>query len=213
MSATGRDWDRGSSSEFGTDLLRRCVKLLPPEWRLFWSSEAPNESIVARYGAVEIRHVPTGFAAETCVKGNPDSTRGTALRRLANYIGGANRAGRRLRSHRPVSQRQEAPGRWRARIALPDVTNELAAVVARNGKIRVRAVAPETLAVVRLPGKPSSESMARGETVIRAAIGDTLWLPIGSAMIRLHTTPRSRALGGWFEVALPVSALWPHLAA
>jgi SOUL heme-binding protein len=212
MSAAGGAWTSGSNTEFTTHLLRRCAKLLPPDWRLFWSSGVPDESVVERHGTIEIRHVPTGFAAETCVKGDPDAARETALRRLANYLGGANRSGRRLRSHRPVTQRPDAPGRWRARISLPGVTSELAAAVARNGKIRIRAVAPETLAVVRLAGRPSYRLLGQGEAMILATIAATAWVPIGAAMIRLHTPPRRRILGGWFEVALPVSALRDRLA-
>lgn len=204
MSAGSQAWGIDLAIASTATLIRRCLHLFPPDWRLLRSTEPPDERVICRQGLVEIREVSAGFAAETCVKGEPHMARKTALRRLANYLGGDNRGGLCLRTRRPVTQRFDASGRWRVRVLLPDMTGARAALIARGGKVRLGQVASETLAVIRAPGCPTGQRLARGEAAILDAIAGTAWTVTGPAMIRLHSPPRSRALGGWFEVALPV---------
>jgi len=180
-------------------------RLLHPNWPLFRSSESADERIVARQGPVEIRRTLACWSLETCVKGEPDCARATALRRLANYANGRNRDRTRLRVARPLVQSAESTGRWRVRVALPDLHGDFAAVARRNGKVRLRAHDAETLAVIRVTGRPSALAVQHAETAIRHAIAPTYWQATGAAMLRLHTLPAALPFLGRFEVAVPVT--------
>ena len=74
----------------------------------------------------------------------------------------------------------------------------------RHGKIRIRPMQPELQAVLRMYGRPTPRAMARTDTVIRAALADTMWVPSGGPAIRLLRAPTILPLPCRFEVALPI---------
>jgi hypothetical protein len=191
------------------DLLARWRELLPrlinPSLLLLRSSELADEVVVARFGRVEIHQTLAGWSLETCVKGEPERARATGLRRLANYVVNRNRSEAGLRAARPVVQMPEAPNRWRVRIGLAGANAELLSDFARNGKVRLRAAASETLAVIRVPGRPTPLAMQHAETAIRLALAPTRWEAAGAAMLRLHAVPPVLPFLGRFEVAVPVT--------
>jgi hypothetical protein len=178
---------------------------LRPNRLLSRSSETASELIVARHGPVEIRQTLAGWVLETCVKGEPDRARATALQRLSAYANGKNRSGRRLRAARPLVQTEESTGRWRLRIALPWIDSDFVAAAGRNGRVRLRALDSETLAVLRVPGRPTPRAIEHAATAIRHAIAATRWEPTGGVMLRLHAQPTVLLHLGRFEVALPVA--------
>ena len=211
--------DRASRRPVG-DLIGRIVervqRLLRPNRLVSGSSQTPPELIVVRHGPVEIRQTLAGWTLETCVKGEPDRARATASQRLSNYVNGKNRSGRRLRATRPLVQTKESTGRWRVRIALPSVDSDFAAAAGCHGRVRLRAVDSETLAVIRVPGSPTPPAIERATTAIRHAIAATRWEPTGGVMLRLHAVPTVLPHLGCFEVALPVaepSRCWGSLTA
>ena len=185
-------------------LLEWLPRLLPPFWPALRLDEASPETIIARYGAVEVRQTHAGFSVQTCVKGVPDQARATALRRLANYLGGKNRNGSRLRGAGPLVQKEAAPGRWLVSVGLPGVEDAFVAAVSRNGKVRICQAQPEAIAVARLSGRPTPQAILRGDAMIRAALAGTEWLSIGKPMIRMDAPPSILPFVGHFEVALPV---------
>lgn len=207
MAAGGIVQSERYAAAFPDALIRGLSRWVPPEWRLFGAAMPHAERLVSHCGPVEIRAVPAGFIAETCVKGPSTPALKTALRRLATYVGGGNRGRVRLRTCRPVTQCPDTVDRWRTRVMLRDVTNTQIAMIARNGKVRLSSVPEELVAVVCVPGRPTAELVARGEAEIVAALLGTNWVVTGAAMVRLHSPPRTRLLGGWFEVAFPVSEL------
>jgi hypothetical protein len=182
----------------------RLRKLLPSNWLLSRSNDIADELIVAQYGPVEIRRTLAGWSLETCVKGEPDRARDTALRRLSSYVDGKNRSSMRLRAARPLVQTEESFGRWRIRIALPGVDSDFVAASGHKGRVRLRALDSETLAVIRVPGRPTKLAIQHAETAIRHAIAPTGWEAAGCAMLRLHSLPTVLPFLGRFEVALPV---------
>jgi hypothetical protein len=156
---------------------------------------------------VEIRQIPPGFSVQTCVKGEPDRARATALQRLDKYLAGYNRSGARLRAVGPIVQREEAPGRWLVSVDLPGVEDAFVAAVSRNGKVRIRPAQTEFLAVLRMSGRPAPEATAGGVAAISAALAGTMWLPAGGPMVRLHRPPAILPFANHFEVALPITRL------
>jgi len=197
-------------SGFASGLLARLRGLLPRSFNttplLAGCSESVEEAIIARHGTVEIRQTVTGWWLETCVKGEPDRARETAMRRLAHYAQGKNSCHGRLGTLRPfVQTAAERPGRWRVRIAVAASDVDLALTSARNGKVRVRIAEATTLAVIRVPGRPTLLAMKHAETAIRHAVAVTRWEAAGSAMLRLHAAPMVLQFLGSFEVAVPMA--------
>ena len=84
---------------------------------------------------------------------------------------------------------------------------DLAAAIGRNGKVRLRTLHAETLAVIRVPGRPTKLAMQHAETAIRLAIAPSRWAPAGPAMLRLSTRPAALPFLNRFEVAVPVVEL------
>jgi hypothetical protein len=214
MSATHAvsGFDSGPRRPVGALIARiseKAQRLLKPNWLSFRPNEAVDELVVEHHGPVEIHQTLAGWSLETRVKGEPDRARATALRRLGNFASGKNRSGARLRVARPLVQAEECAGRWWFRVALPGVDSDFVATSARNGKIRLRALESETLAVIRVPGRPTKLATQHAETAIRLALAATRWQPTGGAMLRLHTLPAALPFLGRFEVAVPVAERMP----
>jgi hypothetical protein len=194
------------------DLISRLVgwlrdvprSLLHPNRVLFRTNDTAEELTVARLGPVEIRQTLAGWSLETCVKGEPDQARETAMRRLGNFASGKNRGKMRLRVARPLLQSAEDARRWRVRIAIPCLDNDFAAATARNGKVRLIARPSETLAMIGVPGRPTSLALQHAETAIRHAVAVSRWEPAGGVILRLHSLPTVLPFLSRFEVAVPV---------
>lgn len=195
----------GGNTGLVARLLEHLSRLLRPRWRSLRLGETSPETVVVSYGAVEIRQTHTGYSVQTCVKGESDQARAVALQRLANYLGGNNRNGTQLRAAGPLVQKQEALGRWLVSVGLPAVEDAFVTAISRNGKVRIRAAQTEVLAILRMSGRPTPQSIARGDAAIRTTLANTEWLPAGRPMIRLDALPAILPFLGRFEVALPVS--------
>ena len=185
-------------------LARGFSRLVPACWVIPGRSNASIETIVASLGSVEIRCIPAGCMAQTCVKGDPAQARETALRRLTRYARGDNLGGIKLAIARPVVQQQVAPGRWRVSARLASIDAAATAPMARSPKVKVISSGAELLAVVRMRGHPRHDRVAGGDSVILTAIANTEWIATGAPTIRLHK--RGPWFGRGFEVAVPVSA-------
>lgn len=173
VSGFGRAAGPGLAGDLIARLGEKMRRLLRPNWLLFRSNETADELTVARQGPVEIRQTLAGWSLETRVKGEPDRARATALRRLGNDVNGGNRSRARLRVVRPLVQTEESMGRWRLRVALPGVDSDFVAAAGRNGRVRLRAYDSETLAVIRVLGRPTPLAIQHAETAIRHAIAPT----------------------------------------
>ena len=195
---------RGNTG-FIARLLERFPRLFPPHWPLLRFGETSPETVVSRHGAVEIRRTRAGLSAQTRVKGEFSQARGTALRRLAIYVGGGNRGGKQLRIMRPVVQRLDAPGRWQVCIGIDDSPSALLMAASPQGRVRIRAVPSEILAVLRLTGCPSPLAIERGAATIIDAIANTEWMAAGEPMIRLHRPPAILPFANRFEVAMSLT--------
>jgi SOUL heme-binding protein len=198
----------GASGRPAGDLIARLGakvrRLLNPDWALFRSGKTTDELIVAHHGPLEIRRTLAGWSLETCVRGEPDRARATALRRLSNYVDGKNRSSTRLCAARPLVQTEVSMCRWRISVALPGVDSDFVAASRRNGRVRLRALDSETVAVIRVPGRPTKLAIQHAETAIRHAIAPTGWEATGGAMLRLHALPVVLPFLSRFEVAVPV---------
>ena len=161
--------------------LNRCARMLPTDWRiLLWSKET-DETIISSHGSVQIRRVPGGCLAQTCVKGDITLARGTALLRLAKYVSGDNQGAARLDAERPLLQQRKAPGLWQVAVRLIAVDDVQTAPMPRARKIKIVAQGPSTWAVVTRRGRPTEQAIERAETAIKDTIARTQWFATGSA--------------------------------
>lgn len=146
--------------------------------------------------------------ARTCVKGDAAQARETASRRLVRYLNGENRDAMALAGERPLIQQQLEPRRWLISIRLPSIDGARSAPAPLGPKVKVVAVEPEMLAVVRLSGRLNYASIAGGDALILDAIANTKWVAIDTARIRLHRPGLFGWFTGGFEVAVPVVSRW-----
>ncbi len=185
-------------------LLKRCARMLPGDWRILLWSEETDEAIIASHGSVQIRHVPGGCVVQTCVKGDMNLARGTALLRLVKYVSGDNQRAARLDAERPLLQQRKAPGLWQVAVRLIAVDDVQAAPVPRARKIKIVAQAPTTWAVITRRGRPTEQAIERAETAIMDTLARSQWFATGPGTLRIHAPTSVLPFAGSFEVAVPV---------
>jgi hypothetical protein len=184
--------------------LERFARMLPADWRIRLWSKGIDETIIASHGPVQIRQMPGGCFAQTCVKGDITLARGTALLRLAKYVSGDNRRAACLDAELPLLQHRKAPGLWRVAVRLTSVEDVQTAPEPRARKIKIIAQDPSAWAIVTRRGRPTQQAIERAETAIMDAIARNQWFPTGSATIRIHVPASLLPFAGSFEVAVPV---------
>src|SRR5665213_3186858 len=157
-------------------LLRVCGRVLPANWLIPRWRAATGETVIASHGSVEIRQIPAGCIVQTCVKGEPAQARETALRRLAKYTQGYNRSDAILGTVRPVMQQQQAPGRWLIGVRLAKAGDAFTAPAPSAPKVKLVSREAEMLAIVRVAGCPTHDSITGGDAIILNAIDSTDWI-------------------------------------
>lgn len=195
---------RGLGKRLMTAILKRGRRLLPTDWRILQWDWETHESVISYHGSVEIRQIPAGCLAQTCVKGEMDVARTTALVRLAKYVGGYNQRAVSLDVERPVFQQQKAPGLWLIAIRLSAVDDMHAAPLPRTSKVRINAQPAMTCAVLTWPGRPTEHAIKRAEAAVMDALARTYWFTSGSPMLRIYAPGSIVPFWGSFQIAVPV---------
>ena len=189
-----------TAAEWRIGVLMRRLRC--PFRQVLPSDATMAEALVCRIGSVEIRRQPDLWSLETCVKGDVSAARDAGLLRLA-----ANGAGQGcLRTARPLMLTHEAANRWRLRVPLAAVDSRLIAAAPATGRVRLRAVPAETLAVMRVHGRPTPSTVADADACLRQILAQTAWITTGTAIVRLHAPP---AILPWLsrsDVAVTVTA-------
>jgi SOUL heme-binding protein len=186
-------------------LFKRCASLLSSDWRILQWRRQTNEAVISSVGPIEIRQVPYGCLVQTRVKGEMTPARGTALVRLAKYVGGHNRSDTALGAERPVLQHQIAPGLWEIGIHLVDVDDVRHAPVPRGRRMRIVAREAGTCAVLSKIGRPTEYKVASAEIEILDAIARTHWFATGTPIVRIQAPGSIMPMTGTYEVAVPVT--------
>jgi SOUL heme-binding protein len=194
-----------SGKPLATALLKGLGRLLSPDWRIPLWSKQTRESIIASLGAVELRQAPAGCLAVTLVKGDFTPARGTALVRLAKYLGGENQSRSRLDAERPVLQQRKAPGLWQVGLRLSEIDDVRNAPLPRGRKVKPVAQQPTTWAVLTRFGRPSEQKFARAELEVLDAIARTRWFAAGPTIVRIYGPTSILQFAGIYEVAVPVT--------
>ena len=165
----------------------------------------PQEEVLARFGAVEIRRIPAGWRLETVVKGEQETARQTGLRRMADYLARRVPSDRPLHTVRPLTQSREAPNRWRLSVAIGAMDNERAAMASHGGKVRLRPSLPMMMAVMAVRGHPNPETMEDADARLRQALARSNWISTGGTNLRLHRPLAMLPFLSTFQIAVPVA--------
>jgi hypothetical protein len=184
---------------------KRCSRLLPWNWSFPRRRMTVDEAIVSVHGSVEIHLLPAVCVARTCVKGEMDQARTTGLRRLAKYAHGDNLNGIKLNSARRILQQQQASRRWLISVPVATVDGSVTAPCPREAKVKVVPLEAELLAVVRVPGRPTRDSISRGDAIILTGLADTQWITTGAPAIRVDAFGPLAWFRRGFDVVVPVS--------
>jgi hypothetical protein len=182
--------------------------------------EEPRYAVVDRAGPVEIRRYDSRLAAETTVAGSALEARSAGFRRLAGYIFGGNTtktsiamtapvaqaaASQRIDMTAPVAQSRDADGGWVIRFFLPAALTEAAAPVPNDPAVRIVAVPPETVAVLRYSGSISPASVADAQARLKAALAASPWHATGEALSWFYDPPWTLPPLRRNEAAVPVA--------
>lgn len=139
-------------------------------------TEQQPYDVLQTYPAFELRRYPEHLVAETEV-GAPFEVAGNlAFPRLARYIGGHNRASRKVAMTAPVLQERQGEGRSGRRFVVgfvmpADVTaDELPAP--SDPAVRTRVVPAQTAAALRFSGRWSRASYERHERTLLDAVAE-----------------------------------------
>jgi hypothetical protein len=182
----------------------------------------PAYTVTTRLGEVEIRQYGARVAAETVVAGDELDARSTGFRRLAGYIFGRNHggtqiataapelaqqsgdAGTKIAMTAPVAQVHEAAG-WRIRFFMPAEYSLQTLPRPDDPAVRLVGVPPETMAVLRFSGSPTSQAVAEHTSSLIAALERTAWRPTGAPVAWFYDPPWTLPPLRRNEVAIPVS--------
>ena len=144
-------------------------------------TEEPSYTVERRIGDVEIRRYGSRIAAETTIDANEEAARNEGFRRLARYIFGGNKGGKKIAMTAPVAQEQGqkiamtapvaaqrgATGQWVIRFFMPSAQTMDTLPTPNDERVRLVHVPGEQMAVLRFSGAYKPEIVkARTEELL-----------------------------------------------
>jgi hypothetical protein len=181
--------------------------------------EEPAYTVELQDGAIEIRRYAACVRAETTVAGaSSELAAREGFRRLAGYIFGGNRArgtiamtapvtqtagGERIAMTAPVTQ-AGARGEWLVTFTMPRGRTLESLPAPNDGRVLLRALAPQRVAVLRYSGTSSAETYAAQERVLRDWLARRGLTPAGPSTSARYdppsTLPMLRRNEVWIEL-------------
>jgi hypothetical protein len=182
------------------------------------TTEEPPFTVIAREGEVEIRRYGPRLLAEVEVEGGAQAARNQGFRPLAAYIFGENRAAERIGMTAPVAQQgserigmtapvaqqevqQGEGGRWRIGFFMPARYARETLPLPRDGRVTLREVPEETVAVLRFSGLTGEAAVRAAEARLEALLAATPWRATGPGGAWFYDPP-------WTIPALRRSEVW-----
>ena len=201
---------------------RRCLTALTLAFAFAGTAmavEEPSYSVSLQAGDAEVRDYPALIAAEVTVPGDQDAAASAGFRLLAGYIFGGNRRkesiamtapvvqepakGEKIAMTAPVVQTQEGPS-WTVRFIMPKGYTLETLPTPNDARVRLVALPPARLAVIRFTGLAFSGDVARRTTELRAFIAAHQLRATGTPSLARYNPPWTL----WFlrrnEVMIPV---------
>jgi hypothetical protein len=184
-------------------------------------TEEPGYTCQWLTGSIEIRGYGPRIAAETTVPGDEERARNVGFRRLAGYIFGGNRGdqtismtapvgqhsagGQQIAMTAPVVQTADAERGWVIRFFMPSKWTLETLPTPNDDRVRLVAVPPQTVAVLRFSGDRSSKAVAARVDELKKVLQDNDITPIGEADAWFYDPPWTLPCRRRNEVAVPVA--------
>ena len=183
------------------------------------ATEKPEYRIVRRLEGIEVRQYAAYTVAEIVVAGPAGDAGGQAFPILAGYIFGKNKGDRKFAMTAPVTQaavpvklemtapvtQAAVPGGFLVQFVLPKDVTLASAPEPLDARVKLRAVPPSRVAVIRFSGFWSesnyNEHLAKLQATLRAA--DLAWA--GEPVYACYNPPFTP----WF---MRRNEIWLHLA-
>lgn len=160
-------------------------------------------STVTRDGDFSVRDYPGSLVAEVVVPGLRQAALSVGINRLADYVLGGARLGRRL----PVFADGDEDGRgWRTRMLMPVDAAAVTLLGAREDGVRLRTLPARRIAVLRFAGQDSDGALDAYEAELRAWIGANGLRPAGPVVHAFYNPPFTPAPLRRTEVLIPLAA-------
>ncbi len=148
------------------------------------ATERPSFKLLERFERFEVREYPQQVVAETTVDAERSQAGAQGFRRLAGYIFGGNRGsksiamtapvsatrGQKIAMTAPVSQTAAAPNRWVIQFTMPSEFTLQALPEPLDERVRLRAIGPRRVAVLRYSGQWSEGLYEKELTGLKDAI-------------------------------------------
>jgi hypothetical protein len=180
-------------------------------------TEEPKFQVVEHVGDIEIRSYGARIAAETTIEADEEAARNAGFRRLAGYIFGGNTAKTSIAMTAPVAQSSEtiamtAPvaqarddaGRWTIRFFMPASATMATLPTPTDPEVRLVAVPPQTIAVLRFTGARDADAVQAKRTALLSGLEGTKWQPQGVPVAWFYDPPWTIPFLRRNEVAVPV---------
>jgi hypothetical protein len=168
------------------------------------TEQQPYE-VLAEYPGFELRRYPEHLVAETEIGAPFELAGNLAFPRLARYIGGHNRASRKVAMTAPVVQeRGRTHGRFVIGFVMPADLGVDALPAPADPSVRTRQVPAHTAAALRFSGRWSRSSYEKHREELLAALSDAGLRVVGQPRYARYNPPWTP----WFlrrnEVVVPV---------
>jgi hypothetical protein len=171
-------------------------------WLLSRAEEDAGFSTVTRDGDFSVRDYPGSLVAEVVVPGLRQAALSVGINRLADYVLGGGRIGRRL----PVFADGDEDGRgWRTRLLVPADAGIEALGQPEDG-VRLRTLPARRIAALRFAGIDSEGALDAHEAELRAWIGANGLRPAGPVVHAFYNAPFTPAPLRRTEVLIPLAA-------
>lgn len=165
-------------------------------------TEEPSFTVERKVGEIEIRRYGARIAAETTVDADEEAARNEGFRRLAGYIFGGNTAKTKIAMTAPVAQQNQkiamtapvaaergADGGWVIRFFMPSKYTLESLPTPNDDRVRLVAVPPERVAVLRFAGTLSPRAVASRAEELQKFLRDNKIEPIGEPMGWFYDPP------------------------
>jgi SOUL heme-binding protein len=163
-------------------------------------TEEPPYKVLDHVGMVEIRQYDARTAAETTIENDEEAARSDGFRKLAKYIFGGNTVRQSIPMTAPVAQEETAmtvpvarassdENHWTIRFYLPAGMTEATAPRPQDPSVRIVAVPPASMAILRFSGSPTPEAVASEGAQLMLTLRGSSWVVEGKPVTWFYDPP------------------------
>jgi hypothetical protein len=168
------------------------------------ATEEPSYTSILQDAPFEIREYPSLIAAEVTVSGERSDAVSAGFRLLAGYIFGGNTRKQSIAMTAPVTQNEAPnekiamtapvmqspdPAGWIIRFIMPASYTLETLPTPNDSKVRLVALPPKRVAVVRFSGLVDDNDVEQQTTLLRAFVAQQKLTPVGTPSLARYDPP------------------------